>query len=135
MTDQILFPFSEYWWFYFIFSGFILLLLLLDLGIFHRKAHEVSFKEAMVWSCIWIGLALVFNLVFYRFCLYKFSTDPTLLSIPGFLPSKVASQKALEFLTGVLIEKSLATDNVFVFVLIFSYFAIPLKYQHRVFPE
>ncbi len=60
--DVSLFPFTEYWWFYLGFSGFVLLLLSLDLGVFHRKAHEVSFKESAIWSAVWIGLALIFNL-------------------------------------------------------------------------
>jgi tellurite resistance protein TerC len=93
------------------FGIFVLAMLVLDLGVFHRKAHAVSFKEAMTWSAIWISLALLFaGGVFY------FS----------------GSQKGLEFLTGYLIEWSLSVDNIFVFLLIFSYFAVPAQYQHRV---
>jgi len=93
------------------FNVFVLIMLALDLGVFHRKAHEVSVKEALIWSLIWITLALTFNGIIY----YQFG-----------------EQKAVEFLTGYLIEKSLSVDNIFVFVIIFSYFKIPSKYQHRV---
>ena len=93
------------------FGIFILVMLALDLGVFHRKAHQTSVKEALVWSGIWITLAMAFNLGIYFF---------------------LGSQKAVEFLTGYLIEKSLGVDNIFVFLLIFSYFKVPSKYQHKV---
>src|SRR5262245_53635951 len=86
-------------------------MLAIDLGIFHRKAHEVSLKEAAVWSTVWVALAAVFNVgVYFWF----------------------GSQRALEFTAGYLIEKALAVDNIFVFVVIFSTFAVPAIYQHRV---
>lgn len=103
MSNQIL------WWI--VFNIFVLAMLTLDLGIFHRKAHEVKVKEALVWSFVWIALALLFNLGIY------FWRGP---------------QTALEFLTGYLIEKSLSVDNIFVFLLIFSYFRVPALYQHKV---
>jgi len=93
------------------FNLFVLLMLALDLGVFHRKAHEVSMKEALIWSGVWIGLALIFNLILY------FWRGP---------------EVGLQFLTGYLIEKSLSIDNIFVFVLLFSYFSVPSKYQHKV---
>ncbi|MFA6958270.1 MAG: TerC family protein [Thermoanaerobaculia bacterium] len=93
------------------FTAFILAMLALDLGVFHRKAHEVRFKEALGWTFVWITLALVFN-----FGVYKL----------------FGAQKGMEFLTGYLIEKALSVDNVFVFLVIFSVFAVPPKYQHRV---
>ncbi|RJP70585.1 MAG: TerC family protein [Ignavibacteriales bacterium] len=132
MESIILFPFSDYWGFYVGFTIFVLALLALDLGIFHREAHEVSFKESLTWSIIWISLALIFNLVFYKYAQWKFAEDSVLLAIPGFNPDLAAKQSALEFLTGYIIEKSLAVDNIFVFVVVFSFFAIPAKYQHRV---
>jgi tellurite resistance protein TerC len=93
------------------FLGFVLGLLALDLGVFHREAHEVSRKEALTWSAVWIGLALLFNAgVFWR----------------------MGNEAGVQWLTGYLVEKSLAVDNVFVFLLIFSAFAVPAKYQHRV---
>lgn len=126
------FPFADYWTFYAFFTLFVLAVLALDLGVFHRNAHEVSFKEASIWTAVWIGLALVFNLFFYKYAAYKFATDERLLSIPGFVPDEAAKQSALEFLTGFVVEKSLAIDNIFIFAVVFAYFAIPKMYQHRV---
>ena len=127
-----LFPFSEYWWFYLGFVGFVLLLLGIDLGIFHRKAHAVRFREAATWTVVWISLALLFNFLLYQYALWKFPRDPRLMLAPGFDPSGAAWRVSLEFLTGYVIEKSLSVDNIFVFVMVFSYFAIPAKYQHRI---
>lgn len=116
---MILFPFAEYWWFYGLFTLFVLFMLALDLGVFNRKAHVVSFREAAAWSAVWVTLALSFCFGFYQYALAKFG-DP------------VAKTAALEFLTGYVIEYSLSIDNIFVFVLVFSYFGIPAKYKHRV---
>jgi len=127
-----LFPISEYWWFYLSFVGLVVLLLALDLGVFHRKAHTVGFREAAIWSVVWITLSLLFNLALYNYALWKFPQDPRLMAIPGFDPSAAAWRVSLEFLTGYVIEKSLSVDNIFVFVMVFSYFSIPPKYQHRV---
>ena len=127
-----LFPFSEYWWFYLSFIGLVVLLLALDLGVFHRHAHAVGFREAATWSVVWIALSLLFNLALYNFALWKFPQDARLMAIPGFDPSAAAWRVSLEFLTGYVIEKSLSVDNIFVFVMVFSYFSIPAKYQHRV---
>lgn len=129
---MILFPFYDYWWFYLGFTAFVLIVLALDLGVFHKKAHEVSFKEASIWTTIWIGMALVFNYLFYLYAQYRFSTHERYLSIPGFDPDTQAKTSALEFLTGFVIEKSLAIDNIFVFAVVFAYFGIPKIYQHRV---
>lgn len=93
------------------FLGFVLTMLALDLGVFNRKAHVVSLKEAGTWTAVWVTLALLFNIGLY------FWAGP---------------QAGLEFLTGYLIEYSLSIDNIFVFVLIFSAFAVPAQYQHRV---
>src|ERR1051325_2933607 len=127
-----LFPFSEYWWFYAAFVGLVLVLLAVDLGIFHRKAHAVGFREAATWSVVWITLSLIFNFLLYQYALWKFPQDPRLMAIPGFDPNAEAWRVSLEFLTGYVIEKSLSVDNIFIFVMVFSYFAIPAKYQHRV---
>lgn len=129
---MILFPFSDYWWFYAGFTAFILLVLALDLGVFHKKAHEVGFKEASIWTGVWIGLAFVFNYLFYLYAKHKFSTDERYTSIEGFDPDAQAKTSALEFLTGFVVEKSLAIDNIFVFAVVFAYFGIPKIYQHRV---
>jgi tellurite resistance protein TerC len=104
------------------FNVFVLAMLALDLGVFHRKAHEVNVKEALVWSVVWIGLALVFNLIIYLYW-------DVMMPVSDFANN---SEAALAFLTGYLIEKSLSVDNIFVFVLVFSSFAVPAIYQHRV---
>lgn len=129
---MILFPFYDYWWFYAGFTAFVLVVLALDLGVFHKKAHEVEFKEASIWTTIWIGLALVFNYLFYLYAQHRFATHDRYTSIPGFDPEAQARTSALEFLTGFVVEKSLAVDNIFVFAVVFAYFGIPKKYQHRV---
>jgi tellurite resistance protein TerC len=92
------------------FNVFVLGMLALDLGVFHRKAHTVSLREAGTWSTVWIALAMIFNLGIYWFW---------------------GGEIALEFLTGYVIEKSLSVDNLFVFLMIFQYFATPPEYQHR----
>ena len=93
------------------FIGFVIAMLALDLGVFHRKAHAVKFKEALGWSVVWMSLALLFNVGVW----WKFGPEP-----------------GMQFLTGYLIEKSLSVDNIFVFVVIFSALRIPSLYQHRV---
>ena len=108
-------------WLWIGFNLFVLLMLALDLGVFHRKAHVVSIKEATIWSVVWISLALVFNLGLY---LFWDRISPT--------STYTNSEAALAFFTGYLIEKSLSVDNIFVFVLIFTFFAVPAAYQHRV---
>ena len=132
MAEITLFPFAQYWWFYLAFLAGVLVLLALDLGVFHREAHEVSFREAATWSTVWVSLALAFNYGLYRFALWRFPQDPRLLALPGFDAAAAAKETALEFLTGFIVEKSLSVDNIFVFVLIFKFFALPAKYQHRV---
>ena len=126
------FPFSDYWWFYLTFTGFVLVLLALDLWVFHRKAHAVSVREASLWSAVWIGLALAFHFLFHQYALWQFSRDPRLARIPGFDPESAARQVGLEFLTGYVVEKTLSLDNIFVFVAVFAFFGIPAIYQHRV---
>lgn len=108
-------------WFWIGFNLFVLLMLALDLGVFHRKAHEVTFREAIGWSAFWIALALVFNVGVF---LFWESIAPGSAYDNG--------EAAMAFLTGYLIEKSLSMDNLFVILLIFSYFAVPSLYQHKV---
>lgn len=98
-------------WLWVGFNVFVLAMLALDLGVFHRQAHEVSIKEAGAWTALWIALAMVFNFGLYHY---------------------MGPEAGLQFLTGYLIEKALSVDNIFVFVLIFSYFNVPPRYQHRV---
>lgn len=128
-SDLFLFPFADYWWFYAAFTVFVLGMLALDLGVFHRDAHEVGFKEALGWSITWISLALVFGYGLYQYALWKFPLDPRLVGLDH---AALAKQTFLEYLAGFVVEKSLSVDNIFVFVVVFGYFAIPAKYQHRV---
>ncbi|MCE1164037.1 MAG: TerC family protein [Bacteroidetes bacterium] len=98
-------------WHWFFFLLFLVVMLALDLGIFNRKKHEIHIKEALIWSGVWISLALIFNLgVFYLW----------------------DHHKALEFFTGYILEKSLSVDNIFVFILLFRFFDVPKRYQHKV---
>ena len=98
-------------WLWIGFNVFVLLMLALDLGVFHRKAHVVTFRESLAWTVVWVVLAMLFNLGVWHFG---------------------GSEKGVEFLTSYVIEKSLSVDNVFVFALLFSYFSVPPKYQHKV---
>ncbi len=132
MRGVELFPFAEYWWFYAGFTAFVVVLLAVDLGVFHRKAHAVSFREAGLWCVVWVTLALLFNLSFYLFMLDRFPEDPRLMAVSGFDPAVAARQAALEFLAGYVVEYSLSVDNIFVFVIVLGYFAIPTRLQHRV---
>ena len=93
------------------FNIFIVTMLLLDLGVFHRKSQEVQLKEALIMSGVWIALALVFNVIVYYWR---------------------GSELALQFLTGYVLEKSLSVDNLFVFLMVFSYFSVPTNYQHKI---
>jgi tellurite resistance protein TerC len=93
------------------FNAFVLMMLALDLGVFHRKSHEVSIREALTWTGVWITLAMLFNLFLYYY---------------------LDKEKAVEFFTGYLIEKSLSVDNIFVIIMIFSYFNVPSAFQHKV---
>ncbi len=94
-----------------VFLVFLVLMLVIDLGVFNKKSHTVSNKEALLWSAVWIALALIFNAGVYWF---------------------YGHGKALEFLTGYLLEKSLSVDNLFIFVVLFGYFNVPKQYQHKV---
>ena len=98
-------------WHWLGFIAFVVMCLALDLGIFHRKAHVVQFREALLWTAVWFSLAMLFSI--------------GLKSLRG-------EKEALEFLTGYIIELSLSMDNVFIIALIFSYFSIPAVHQHRV---
>lgn len=120
MSQTLLFPIAEFWWLYGAFICFVIGMLALDLGVFHKNSHTVGFKEASIWSLVWLTLALLFNLGLHFLALNTFS-DPA-----------IAKEVSLEFLTGYLIEKSLSLDNIFIFVVVFGFFGIPTKYQHRV---
>lgn len=105
----------------------ILALLALDLGVFHRKTREVPLKEALGWVAFWVSLALAFNVFVYFIYQYELFGASSLIEA-----DHSGRQVALKFFTGYLVEISLSTDNIFVFLLIFNYFQVPLKYQHRV---
>ncbi len=108
------------WWMWIVFVAFVLLMLLVDLYLCGgRKAHRVSVKEALAWTSVWIALAFIFNFLLWLYLKHTISHE-------------VANERALEFFSGYLIEKFLSIDNIFVFVMIFSYFSIPAEYQHRV---
>jgi tellurite resistance protein TerC len=98
-------------WMWVGFNAFILAMLALDLGVFHRKSHEISVKEATIWSGVWIALAMIFNAGIWYFR---------------------GGDAGIQFFTGYLIEKSLSVDNIFVIALIFGFFAVPKIHQHRV---
>ena len=114
-----LFPIADYWWLYGGFTLFVLLLLAIDLGVFHRKEHVVSAREALRWSAVWVALSLAFNALVYAY----------VSSLHG---PEIGRKLALEFLAGYIVEYTLSVDNMFVFVVIFSYFAVPPVLQHRV---
>ena len=118
--SEITFP----WWAWTGFAVFILAMLAIDLGLFNRKAHAPTYKETVGWSIAWISLALIFNVLIYFYGLEYFAADAD--------GAAKAWDIALKFLTGYLIELSLSVDNLFVFLLIFSYFKVPKIYQHRV---
>ncbi len=128
----MLFPIAEYWWFYAAFTAFVLVLLAIDLGVFHRKDHEITIREAAKFSAIWISMAMLFNILLYYYALSTFSQDQRLLATPGFDPAQAAWRVALEFLAGYVVEYTLSVDNMFVFVVIFTFFRVPSAYQHRV---
>jgi tellurite resistance protein TerC len=127
-----LFPAAEYWWFYLGFTVLILMLLAIDLGVFHRRQHTVSIREAARWSVFWIALSLAFNAAFLVYAQYALANDPRLLAMPDVDPADAARQVALEFLAGYVVEYTLSVDNMFVFVVIFSFFRVPAPLQHRV---
>ncbi len=95
------------------FTLFIVAMLALDLGVFHRRSHVISMREALTWFGVWTTLALLFNVGIVLF-------------------HERGGEAGLEFLTGYLVEKSLSIDNIFVFILIFGYFHVPQTYQHKV---
>jgi len=133
-------------WAYVAFMGLVLVFLALDLGVFHREAHEVSMKEAATWSVIWLTCGIAFSAVVYQ--AYEHKWLGLGLDTPRYNTHELAGQvpeqpiivsgevggadAAKQYLVGYVVEKSLAMDNIFVIALIFSFFAVPARYQHRV---
>jgi tellurite resistance protein TerC len=129
-------PASMKMWAYVGFIALVMLFLALDLGVFHRDAHEVTMKESVIWSCIWLACGISFTgFIYYA---YQFHWLGLGLETPMYVGGKIAlgevtgGTAAIQYLTGYVVEKSLAMDNIFVIAMIFGYFAIPAKYQHRV---
>ena len=148
-----LFPISQYWWLYGSFVGLILVLLALDLGVFNRKAKEMSIASAVRWTVLWITLALVFNGLLYLWTWHELhgpaqtailQQNQAALALPagdaprppliryGATPDQGAKTLAFEFLVGYVVEISLSVDNLFVFLVLFGYFAVPANLRHRV---
>ena len=109
------------WVFWVVFNAFVLLMLVLDLGVFHRKSHVIHFKEAIGWTFVWVSIAGMFAVLVYFFGHHM---------LPN--PARPNSVLALEFVTGYVIEESLSMDNLFIFLLIFRYFAVDRSHQHSV---
>ena len=129
-------PASMKMWAYVGFIALVLVFLALDLGVFHREAHEVSMKESITWSCIWLACGISFTVFIYY--AYQFHWLGLGLETPTYaggaivLGEVTGATAAIQYLTGYIVEKSLAMDNIFVIAMIFGFFAIPAKYQHRV---
>ncbi|PIZ04027.1 MAG: hypothetical protein COY58_06685 [Gammaproteobacteria bacterium CG_4_10_14_0_8_um_filter_38_16] len=108
------------WWMWIIFIGFVAVMLWADFFLLGgKKAHRVTTKEALIWTLVWVALSFLFNFLFWLYLIHHHDIA-------------VANQKSIAFLTGYLIEKSLSTDNIFIILMIFNYFAIPAEYQRRV---
>jgi tellurite resistance protein TerC len=118
-------------WIWFTFLGFVLLMLALDLGVFHRKAHIVSMKEALVWSAVWILLGLSFSvIVYFGYQGHWLGMGLAVDAADGELNDGTTA--TVKYLTGYVLEKSLSVDNIFVIAMVFGFFAVPPLYQHRV---
>ena len=129
-------PASMKMWAYIGFIALVMVFLALDLGVFHREAHEVSMKESITWSCIWLACGVSFTAFIYYAYQYHWLglglETPTYAGGAIVLAEVTGATAAIQYLTGYIVEKSLAMDNIFVIAMIFGYFAIPAKYQHRV---
>jgi tellurite resistance protein TerC len=129
MNDVLLIPFAEYWWAYVGFIAVLLMILAFDLGVFSKPGELPSLRAALTRSAVFILLALLFNYGLYQVLLYHLPTRPDLA---GMDHVALARDTSLEFLAGYVVEYALAIDNVFVFVAVFSYFAVPVQYQQKV---
>jgi tellurite resistance protein TerC len=129
MGDILLLPFAQYWWAYIGFIAALLVVLAFDLGVFSKPGELPTLRAAIIRSVIFILLALVFNFGLYQFLLHELPNRPDLVGLDH---AKLAHDTSLEFLAGYVVEYALAIDNVFVFVAVFSYFAVPVQYQQKV---
>ena len=118
-------------WIWIAFVVFVLALLALDLGVFHRKAHVVSVKEALGWSAVWVTLGLAFSVfVYFAYENHWMGIGATVDAVDGQINNGATA--TLKYITGYIVEKSLSIDNVFVIAMLFTFFAVPAIYQHRV---
>ncbi len=118
-------------WIWIAFIAFVLLMLALDLGIFHRKAHVVSVKEALAWSAVWLSMGLSFSVfVYFAYDGQWFGLGTVVDVVDGRMNGGATATE--KYLTGYVVEKSLSVDNIFVIAMIFGFFAVPPLYQHRV---
>src|SRR3954470_21676017 len=115
---ESLFPMAEYWWMYLAFTALVIVLLSIDL-LLHHKEKPISFRNAATWTAVWVTLALAFSYALNVFASARYSPA-------------IGRQVSLEFLAGYVVEESLSVDNMFVFALVFRYFAVPPQYQHKV---
>jgi tellurite resistance protein TerC len=129
MQDLLLIPFADYWWAYIGFITALLVVLAFDLGVFSKPGSVPSLRSAIIRSIVFIGLALAFNWGLYQYLLYEL---PLRADLAGMDHAQLARDTSLEFLAGYVVEYALAIDNVFVFVAVFSYFAVPVQYQQKV---
>ena len=127
-----IFPFSEFWPAYLFFLIAVAFLLWLSLRLNAARVHEVSIREATITALSWFGIALVFNALLYLFTWWRLEYNPEIVAALGGTPNSLARSTALEFLSGYLVEKSLAVDNLFVFLVIFRFFSVAPQYQQRV---
>ena len=129
MQDLLLIPFADYWWAYIGFIAALLMVLAFDLGVFSKPGTVPSLRAAIIRSVVFIGLALAFNWGLYQYLLHAL---PLRADLVGLDHAQLARDTSLEFLAGYVVEYALAIDNVFVFVAVFSYFAVPVQYQQKV---
>jgi len=127
-----IFTFSEFWPVYIFFSIAVAAILWGSLRAFHGQPEEISIRKASISALNWFGLALAFNVILYLLTYFHLSGNPEVAAALGGTPDALARQTALEFLSGYLLEKSLAIDNLFVFIVIFQFFSIPKENQYRV---
>jgi len=118
-------------WIWLSFIAFVLSMLALDLGVFHRKAHVVSVREALAWSAVWVALGLSFSaFIYFAYEGHWMGLGTTADAADGIIND--GSTATVKYLTGYIVEKSLSVDNVFVIAMLFGFFAVPAMYQHRV---
>lgn len=127
-----IFPFADFWPFYAVFAAVVAIMLWTSLKTVYKRTHEVTIREATVSALSWFGIAMIFNVILYFFTLWHLGREPNVVSLFGAEADQIARRTALEFFSGYLVEKSLAVDNLFIFIVIFRFFSIPSQFQQRV---